>query len=63
MSAPTIDAARLTDNPIGELVLPTSRPATRTSVLAGYNNDYLTLGMTATSYIKDDNFVARALTN
>jgi hypothetical protein len=63
MSALTIDAARLIDNPVGDLVLPTPRRATRTSALAGYRVDTLSRGLTVTSLVRDDEFVARALTN
>ena len=57
MSALTIDAARVIDNSIGEVVLADLRPiVTRVSALAGYRVDMLQRGYTPTSMVHvDDN--------
>ena len=50
MSALTINAARTTDNPVGEIVLAALKPiVTRTSALSGHRVDMLQRGYTPTS--------------
>jgi hypothetical protein len=64
MSALTIDATRVTDNSIGDIVLADLRPiVTRVSALAGYRVDMLQRGYTPTSMVRVDDYLTDNLNN